>query len=547
LGRLTGDVSRGLETFIFSLAVLSDSTIISGDNRGHLQFWDGVAGVLACSFNLNGTDINSIVASDDEDTVFAAGTDSKVVCIKRSRLGKSSSLPAGESAPEPQHRRGVYTSAQRPHTHDVFALAVCSAAGRPRLLSGGIDTKLCTYGISEFGMNRPSWILPVPATGIVSADAAASTMVVAHRTHLDVWRFESEENFSRKRTNSEMMNDAISKELNLVGRLSLKGIDHVKRCIISSDGKLLAVCFSVGVRLWKLSILKDTSDFFIKLDIPELEQLSCHAFSFSPDCCRFSVALANGCIYLGDILDMTKSSKIQHTFNHHSNVTASMSLNASSVHTALEYVVKDTAFSPDNHWLAVSSCAAKLYVYGIDSGRIDWILPAFSSPITHSSFSPNGTLYVVTSDNLFFSFDVQTHQRSQWSSKNSSLIPQVVKSLPGPIESLTYDVRNENILFLYGQGFVVYVDLLLDIPAKPKLLQTASACHRDSSFRSGKSKHPQNPNFSICTQYRSIVYAATLDSELVSNFTFILKLILGPIRLLLSPHILATKFIPHKK
>jgi WD40 repeat protein len=87
--RITGNVSKSLNTFIFSLVVLSDSTIVSGDNRGHLQIWDGNTGTLIITFDQNTADIRCIAVNSHENKIFASGTDSRVICIKRINDGSS--------------------------------------------------------------------------------------------------------------------------------------------------------------------------------------------------------------------------------------------------------------------------------------------------------------------------------------------------------------------------------------------------------------------------------------------------------------------------
>jgi U3 small nucleolar RNA-associated protein 4 len=162
---------------IWSLLVLRDSTLISGDNHGRVQLWNGYSGnELLSTFHQHSSTVLSLVANEKEDAVFASGEDSRVICLRRlsSRSEAPSSLfPSSDLKRSPMlesmlNCQWVYTSSHRPHSHDVRSLAVATQIGpnaQPKsvLISGGVDSKLCMYSVDDFTSSRPSWILPIPA------------------------------------------------------------------------------------------------------------------------------------------------------------------------------------------------------------------------------------------------------------------------------------------------------------------------------------------------------------------------------------------------
>jgi WD40 repeat protein len=251
LYRMTGDLMRGAITLISSLIVLSDSTVVTGDNRGHVQLWDGNTGVLMVSFHQHIAEVLALAVSPDERQIFASGIDSRVTCIRRLRNDGSEFDSIDNTTPPTQPTEGewVYTTSHRPHSHDVFALAVCNnaqlnstrnrqlaqkkgkkrrkskanmdggrnsigsdseglageskngegdeddssdvmASKEPLLISGGLDCKVCAYSIQDFSNVRPIWILPVPARGIVSASTDHEVVALRHRNMVDVWHLE---------------------------------------------------------------------------------------------------------------------------------------------------------------------------------------------------------------------------------------------------------------------------------------------------------------------------------------------------------------------
>ena len=51
------------------------------------------------------------------------------------------------------------------------------------LLSGGMDSKLCTYPVNDYDVSRPTWHLPVPTRDIVQSSANGRIACVQHDHH----------------------------------------------------------------------------------------------------------------------------------------------------------------------------------------------------------------------------------------------------------------------------------------------------------------------------------------------------------------------------
>ena len=199
---------------------------------------------------------------------------------------------------------------------------------------------------------------------------------------------------------------------------------------------------------------------------------------------------------------------------------------------ALEYSVRSLSFSPDGHWLCLASTGSRVYLYDIDRFRIEWALPAFVSPVTHASFSPLNTLVVLLANNSLHIYDPQRHQSTDWSTRNSAIIPSSVRDLPGPLEGIAFDAEKPNRFFLFGQGTGVFIDLTLEVPDRSRMITALelSAGHNEKMEEDiGKRKRSkitkkrkknttgkENANFTTFTHYRSIVHMSVLSgSELV--------------------------------
>ena len=202
--RMIGDVLRGVSTYMLSIVVLSNSTVVTGDSRGHVQLWDGETGVLMVTLHQHTAEILALAVSPDESQIFASGVDCRVTCVRRispqqqqqqqqqllrAKYGDGGVDPSDEqevmmtssyAMTSPSDCNWVYSTSHRPHSHDVCALAVChcstdgftsdsltsssssssspsssSSSSNAVLISGGMDTKLCSYSIDEFARTRP--------------------------------------------------------------------------------------------------------------------------------------------------------------------------------------------------------------------------------------------------------------------------------------------------------------------------------------------------------------------------------------------------------
>ena len=214
--RMIGDVLRGVSTYMLSIIVLSNSTVVTGDSRGHVQLWDGETGVLMVTLHQHTAEILALAVSPDETQIFASGVDCRVTCVRRiapqqqqqqqqqqlfrgkygdGGIGNGEgrdhadeqemmTVASSYTTSSPSDCNWVYSTSHRPHSHDVCALAVChctidgmssdnlsssstasaasssssSSTSNAVLISGGMDTKLCSYSIDEFARTRPRYV-----------------------------------------------------------------------------------------------------------------------------------------------------------------------------------------------------------------------------------------------------------------------------------------------------------------------------------------------------------------------------------------------------
>ena len=241
---------------IWTLKILCDGTIVAGDSRGHVTFWDGQFGTLLARFNQHHADVLQVAASMDETTIFAAGIDSQI-----SVFHKSSSSSA---------KAWTYLSSKRPHTHDVRAL--CVVAPRTTtveqtqkhknnnkslggmLWSGGNDTRLLMHGaVERFFKQHPVRVNPCPQRPIIACSSQRSgggsgggmAMVAAQRNQVEVWTLPSANTSPRllsAHSHTHPPTAIPTKEGERVVPSSLPV--HIARLVNGSGGAVVAVAVS---------------------------------------------------------------------------------------------------------------------------------------------------------------------------------------------------------------------------------------------------------------------------------------------------------------
>jgi U3 small nucleolar RNA-associated protein 4 len=189
------DASTGIETLritvaasaqrpvcVWRLLVLPDSTIVSGDSEGAVQFWDGQFGSQLHRFTQLRADVLALAASPDGESVFASGVDSQVVQYRHT-AGNPAAGGASTSASS-SATTWVYTHYKRPHTHDVRAMSVVSmgsGGSKDVLLTGGVDTQLIVYPVNSFLQQHPARLCKCPQRPIIQLALGADEQSAAQQ------------------------------------------------------------------------------------------------------------------------------------------------------------------------------------------------------------------------------------------------------------------------------------------------------------------------------------------------------------------------------
>ena len=120
--------------------------------------------------------------------------------------------------------------------------------------------------------------------------------------------------------------------------------------------------------------------------------------------------------------------------------------------------------------------------------------------------------------------DVVRLRLCPWSAENT-VLPVTLKNTPGPLQGVSFLPDHSSAMVLYGQGFLVYVDLDYEVPRECRVIgfsTTAGGDSRDFNVRSrtkkrSKNSTPTSSNFTIVQRFRSLVnVSCTSGNKLVS-------------------------------
>lgn len=125
----TGRSEANKPTIVWCINVTEDFTIISGDSRGKLTFWDGKIGAQIESYQSHKADILSLCLSDNQTSLYCAGVDPNIINYEKITVKDGLN-------------KWVRSVQRKIHEHDVNALVLVDN----KLYSGGDDSYLaCSY------------------------------------------------------------------------------------------------------------------------------------------------------------------------------------------------------------------------------------------------------------------------------------------------------------------------------------------------------------------------------------------------------------------
>ncbi|KAK6982298.1 cirhin [Biomphalaria glabrata] len=363
------------DTIVWCLAVTKDFTIISGDSRGIVTFWNGKESTQMKTFECHKADILSLCLSQDETKVYTGGVDSTLFQF---------TLHAAD--PVSERKRWVHQRLHSRHTHDIRALAYANDS----VVSGGVDTLMWVTKVK--GKQTVSEVAPLPPPGVCHVAKTKNLVQLQYQNYIEVWRLGAAKAPSAE---TRGMLPLIEKRIRLV-RLDARDGHEILCSTMSSNG-VIAFSDVRGVRVFDLLISETPTSVTLK-------KVKCtfahpgHHLMFTSDGSHLVAVLITGSIQVVKV-----STGEIHAFNR-----------------ASESLIHRLTISPDDQHLAVATINHEVHIYSMKNYQHICSCPVQSSQVSALTFSPHSCVLVLAYCNhSIYEFDVVKKNYTQWSRENS--------------------------------------------------------------------------------------------------------------------------------
>ncbi|KAF9346676.1 U3 small nucleolar RNA-associated protein [Mortierella sp. AD094] len=479
VSRMTVDRVSGEDTLVWSVKILSNGTVASGDSLGHVKFWDGESTTMIQSFNAHGADVLCLAAGKDGNTVFSSGVDRKCnqyrfvdqpAPKKTGKNGKNGSIN-GKSATV---TKWVLAGSRRFHSHDVRALALDESRNVDALVSGGVDVSMVVCPAAQFPENNQRRLTYVPQRPIISISKSKRLMLCRQEHGVKVWRIGKSaapvQPFSEIEIGAHM--DLIEPQQAIL-EMNFKDDRNLTATALSEDGHWIAVADIEEVKLFRIDehpskpgqlVVKKQKSF------PGVRGTGAHYLSFTPDSTRLVVASTDSHVAIVDITQWESGKfDILRKFGQHRGTggkdNESMDVDGDEGLIGDEGQVETIVFmavSADGQWLATGDLKNRIFVFNLDTLQHHATLPVFDAPLTALHFHPySPTLVIPTASNVFYLFNVETRRLTDWSREFSSdkHFPTKFLGLKDKIQGIAFNPARKNTLLVWGANYICHVDL----------------------------------------------------------------------------------------
>lgn len=286
----TGRTEKNKETIVWTLHVLSDFQIISGDSRGKLTFWDGKIGSQIESAQPSKSDIFTIAVNEKEDTLFCSGADPTVRAYSYTAIRKENQT----------NYKWVKAINKTFHHTDVKAM-ICV---ENRLISCGIDGYIIMSSQSLKTLAKYGPFLQKPFIGLSDEKRL---ILLKYFNYLEIWKLgktcgKLETNYEDDGKKNLTMIESPAKLL----ELRSKKDEPIVSTSISPDGNWLIYSTNSTIRLYRFEVITGPPTLTQIKILPEEFSVSSHIV-FSPDSKTIFLAKRSGVI---DVFELSEDGDV---------------------------------------------------------------------------------------------------------------------------------------------------------------------------------------------------------------------------------------------
>ncbi|KAG0325217.1 U3 small nucleolar RNA-associated protein [Dissophora globulifera] len=479
VSRMTVERVSGEDTLVWSVKILSNGTIVSGDSLGHVKFWAKDSTAMIQSFNSHSADVLCLAAGSDGTTVFSSGVDRKCNQYRfveqpvPKKIGKNGKNITANGKTE-MTTKWILAGSRRFHSHDVRALALDESRNVDALVSGGVDVSMVVCPAAQFPDINQRRIPHVPQRPIVSISKSKRLMLCRQEHGVKVWRLGKSASpiqpFSEIEIGAHM--DLIEPQQAIL-EMKFKDEYNLTSAALSEDGQWIAVADIEEVKLFRISEnLAHPGQLTVKKlkSFPGVRGIGAHYLTFTPDSTRLVVASTDSQVVIVDITQWESGTfDVVRKFGQHRGAggkgAESMDVDGEEDIVGGEGQVEtivSMAVSADGQWLATGDLKNRIFVFNLDTLQHHATLPVFDAPLTSLQFHPySPTLVIPTASNVFYLFNVENRRLTDWSREYSSdkNFPTKFLGLKDKILGIAFNPARRNTLLVWGANYICHVDL----------------------------------------------------------------------------------------
>lgn len=386
----TGRSDLHNETIVWCVEVLKDFTIITGDSRGRVTFWDGNLGTQIDWVQASIADVLCLAVSSDEKNFFCSGVEQIVRKYMQITTNKE----------HQQFEQWIRCSKRfRLHTHDIMAMVIIN----DEVITSGIDGFITRSTQDLKIIERHGPILKSPFAKIAED---ARLMLMQYPDYLEVWKLatasddieptgdqeESEEEnevMKALKQKSESNHFKITSFPEKFLELRSQKDEMIISSSISMNGKWIAYSTINSIRLFHFDI-ENRKPHLMRIKNNPDEFQPCTLLTFSKD--KLFTVNGDKCT----IFDIPSSS-IEHR----------QTIELENNHTDLIHKIE---VSKSGKFLIIASLCGGVSIWCLKKGKYihETNLPKHKSPVTAMTIHQNqAKLVIAFSDNKVCEYDLE--------------------------------------------------------------------------------------------------------------------------------------------
>ncbi|XP_068232510.1 U3 small nucleolar RNA-associated protein 4 homolog isoform X2 [Palaemon carinicauda] len=407
---------KNQEIIVWSVKILNDMTIVSGDSRGMVCFWNSTLGTLIESVQSHKADVLCIAVAHDQTYLHVSGVEPTIVrvCLVN---------PGGKSG---KKARWVTSVKLKLHSHDVRALAL---SHENKLYSGGVDTIL---GVSWY---PPKTVLKIPCPlypGYISVGYKSESVLLRYKEKLELWRL-GKPREAKGSGNYLRIGEDRTKLL----ELQCDEGDSIQWCALSPQGLWIAYILKGAVKIFQ---------FFPPTVDTQVSIRRVRAMSKEIENSRLIIWLTEG-----KFASVTLSGTIQ---------IISISDMEASVETVLKPkdCVVSLVCSMDGNILITTDVRQMITVYDLRRNQ-ETFLPAYNSAVTAVGINPLSTdIIVVYSNNTIKEYSLS---QKRYTAFSKNFLDNPASGLPksySVIRNVSFDSETGSLILLHDDSSLIVLD-----------------------------------------------------------------------------------------